>query len=136
MNSIRNSVNEALSATNVLLVFVVMLFSLRYPIIIKDINREKPRTELVREREREKRRLIQSLTINCMPQIILIGITAYIFLPMTLYILKNSKFNLWNFDFVITIFIFVVFWIWIFFIWSILLGLRVFIKAIKLKSKN
>jgi len=124
---------DSFSATSVLLVFIIMLFSLRYPQIMQDINKEVPRKEKTKECEREKIRLMNSFIINCLPQIILLGITNYLFLPLTIHIIKNSRFNFWNFDFIITIFLFVVGWIWIFFIWSIILGLRVILKTLHIK---
>jgi flagellar biosynthesis protein FlhB len=123
------SIIDSFSAISVLLVFIIMLFTLRYPKIIADINKEIPRKEKIKEREREKRRLKSSFIINCMPQTVLLGITAYLFLPLSIYIIKNSQFSFWNFDFLITIFIFISGWIWSFFIWSLVLGLKILFKA-------
>lgn len=133
---LKSIIIDSFSATSVLLVFVIMLFSLRYPKIIEDIDKEIPREEKTRECEREKRRLMHSFIINCIPQTLLLGITIYLFLPLTIYIIKNSQFSFWNFDFNITMFIFVVGWIWIFFIWSFILGLRVLLKALHINVKS
>lgn len=129
---------DSFSATGVLLVFVIMLFSLKYPIIMADINRDGPRKDKTRECERERKRLMNSFIINCIPQTVILGITAYLFLPLTVHITKNSQFSFWEFDFVITMFVFVVIWIWIFFIWSLILGIKLFLKASSgnLESQN
>ncbi len=129
----KSSIIDSFSATSVLLVFIIMLFSIRYPQIIQDINKEVPRKEKTKECEHEKRRLMHSFLINCLPQTILLGITNYLFLPLTIHIIKNSQLSFWNFDFILTIFLFVVGWIWIFFIWSIILGLRVILKTLHIK---
>lgn len=127
---------DSFSAISVMLVFVVMLFSLRYPIIIKDMDMEIPEIEKTKKRERERKRLKHSLVVNCVPQIAAFGIIAYLFLPLTINIINNTRLCIWNFDFIITVFMFVVVSIWFFFIWSFILGLKIFCKMRRIKIKK
>lgn len=121
---------DAVQAVSLILVFVTMLFTLRYPGIIKDIGEDIPEGE--RAKKREKDRLLHSFLVNSLPPLFLNGIAAYIFLPLTIKIIKQTHISLWQFDFLPTAFVLISFWVWCFFIWSLYLGFRMIKKIFKI----
>lgn len=129
---LRQLLLDAFQATSLLIVFITVLFGLRYQTIIEDINKDVPTGNLAKRRE--KRRLWGSFFINIFTQVIMIGLISYLFLPLIFKIVRINGLQIcfWNFDFLTTAFIFVTIYIWIFFIWTIVLGYKI-LKKIRTK---
>lgn len=125
---------EAFQASSIILVFVTILFGIRYPIIIKEITDEDiPNGELAKKRE--KKRIKHSFLINCLPLNFVLLWCSYLFIPIFIKILKLTHINLFNFDFLPTSFVFVAIWIWILTLWSICLSI-LFAKRIDQLNKG
>lgn len=77
--NIHQEILNICQATSVLLIFITMIFNLRYNTIVTDIEKELPNGKKARIRER--RRVLHSFLINCLPQILFSGIVFYVFLP-------------------------------------------------------
>lgn len=112
--------------TSLIMVFITVLFGLRYERIINDIDRDIPNGE--RAKQRELKKLWSSFYINLLPQLVFTGIISYMILPLTVRIITVSRFHLWNFDFLITAFMVVVIWIWFFFAWALSLSYKILKK--------
>jgi len=124
---------DAMQATSVILVFVTLLFGLKYSIIKADIEKEVPGAGEIAKKN-EKQRLKSSFIVNCLPQLILFGVSSYIFLPLTVKIIQSSKFDLWNFDVLSTAFVSVVLWVWALFLWSLWLSVKLLLKINSIKK--
>lgn len=124
---LRQNLLDVFQATSVILVFVTVHFGVRYPIIVKDLDD----TEFItgnNARDRARKRLWQSFRVNSLPQIILLGINSYMFLPLAIKIITVSEFKAWDFDYLLTAYIVMTFWSWFFFIWSFILGMKLLFK--------
>jgi hypothetical protein len=125
--NLNQAIKDTFQVLSLILVFVTLLFTLRYKEIVEDISKEVPEGE--RARNREKKRLRTSILTNCLPSFLLSGISFYLFLPLSITIIKSSKIELWNFDFLATAFILITFCVGSFFIWSSWLGIRLLWKV-------
>lgn len=123
---------DTFQATGLILVFVTLLFGMKYPKIMSDINKENPNGELARKRERK--RLLSSFILHCLPQILFYAIASYLFLPLALQIVMQSTFRLWNFNFILTAYIIITIWIWSILIWIIVLSFKMLLKVGSLKE--
>ncbi|HYF82343.1 MAG TPA: hypothetical protein VEB00_04865 [Clostridia bacterium] len=126
------SLTEVIQATSVLLVFVTLLFGLKYPENIRDLNMKKPLAGECAIRDFRKE-LIKRFVVNNLPQIVLFGITGYIFLPTFCDLIASTKFSIWNFEFLPTTFFCIVIWVWWLFLWVLQLSVRLIYKIIKCK---
>lgn len=123
---------DAFQASSIILVFVTILFSIRYPKIIEEINKEEiPTGDLAKKRE--KKRLIQVFMLNCFPLVFILIWCSYLFIPMFITVINNTKINLFHFGFLPTAFVFVVFWVWFLFIWSFWLSCFLYKKISSIK---
>lgn len=101
---------------------------------MKSINKEIPSAGAIAIKN-VKNELKSSLIANCIPLVILNFISGYLFLPLSIKVIRNSTFKLWNFDFLPTAFIFIAIWIWILLIWNMYISIRLFLKIYRCKIK-
>jgi hypothetical protein len=120
---------DAFQASSIILVFVTILFGLRYPAIVNEVNREDILSGDLAKR-REKKRLWNNFFVNCFPLVFISLWCSYLFLPLFIKVLQNTHFSLFEFDFLPTAFVFVSFWVWLLTVWSIFLSF-LFIKRIR-----
>jgi hypothetical protein len=116
MSELNEEIRAAFEATSLILVFVTILFDLRYPKIQRDIRAEIPLGDKAKGRHREK--LWQSLLVNCAPLLLINGAASYLFLPLFIRVLQESHLELWDFDFSRTSFVFITLVVFVFFLWS------------------
>lgn len=129
---IRQEILDAFQATSLILVFITVFFNIKYPLIVKNINIEIPEGKLAKKRA--KKQILNNLLINNLPTMLLNGGSFYLFLPLTIKILKSSNFSLFHFDILPTAFIFIVLWIGLFFVWSFILFIITVLKILSIKN--
>lgn len=129
MNDLDQEIQTAFQATSLILVFVTVLFGLRYPQIRDDIEEEIPAGQDARKRLRKK--LCKSFLVNCGPLLLMNGAASYLFSPLFIRVLRRSRFQVWGFDFLRTSFLFIVVLVFIFFLWSAYLGLQLIRRMTK-----
>lgn len=129
MDNLSLDIQEAFDVISLILVFVTILFDLRYPRIQSDLRKEIPDGEKARQQLR--RELRQNLLTNCVPLLMINGIASYLFLPLLVRILSESHLDLWGFDFARTAFVLVAVLVTIFFLWSVYLAYRVVRRMVK-----
>ena len=127
---IRQLLLDVFQATSLIIVFITVLFGIRYQTIVDDIQKDVPTGELAKIRE--KSRLWRSFFINIFTQIIMTGMISYLFIPLVvkIVIVYDFQISVWNFDFLPTAFIFIAIYIWNFFVWTIILGFRMLKKIL------
>ncbi|MFP7335198.1 hypothetical protein SFC23_17785 [Shouchella clausii] len=124
MNSELNlTLNDTFNAISILLVFVTMLFSIRYP-EIKEILDEPLQTDKPKALERQKIKVKRDLFSKWLPVVILNLIVVYTMTPLAFKTLVQSSLSLLNFDFIRTTFILIWFFIIVFSTSSIILLLK------------
>jgi hypothetical protein len=122
MNDLDLEIQMAFQATSLVLVFVMVLFDLRYRQIQSDLQ------EFIPAGEEAKRDLMgklrRSLLVNCGPLLLVNGGASYLFLPLFVRILGESRFEPWNFDLSRTSFVFIALLVFGFFLWSAYLAVQ------------
>lgn len=129
MHQLDEEIRTAFQATSLVLVFVTVLFGLRYDQIKKDIDTEISTGEHGRRDDRH--RLIRSLGANCLPLLVVNALASYLFGPLFLRILTESRFVLWNFDFARTAFVLISIFVFFFLLWSCYLAARLVVQTVK-----
>ena len=122
MEDLSLSIKDSFSIMSLLLVFAFVLFDIRYPEIVRELEKRIPDKSLKLEREQHRKKLWECFIYKNLLLIVLNAVLLYLFLPLLLRVLSNSVFRIWNFDFVRTAFVFVIVLIGMFLSWSILLA--------------
>jgi hypothetical protein len=125
---------EAFEATSLILVFVTVLFNLKYQNIINDLNSDIESGK--RAKEKQKKQFIRSFLINCCPPLLLNCSALYLFSPLSLKIIRTTNFKIWGFDFLPTAFMFVVIWVGVFFVWTVYLSFKMLVKIYNIDTKK
>lgn len=131
LEDLRQNILDAFQAISLLLVFVTMLFTLRYPAIVTDLNEETPSG--LRARRKLADKLTRGFWMNAAPIILLDGAALYLLLPLAVEIIRSGTLMPWNADLLLRAYIFVVFWIGAFLVWSSLLGFRLVRKILRVR---
>ena len=131
--SIRERAESVFLALSVLLVFVSLLFTLRYPEIAQDLMPED-----LGEKQREKRRRVRELKTRLVSHLlpVVVGSVALVWLlaPLTLDILSTSQLDPWGFDVVLSAVVVVEAWVMGLAIWSSVLAARMIGKIRRLNA--
>ena len=114
MNDINEEIRLAFDAMSLLLVFVTVLFDIRYKVIQKEIEKSIPEGDKAKKQLR--RELIRGILINSAPLVVITGGISYLFSPLLRKVIEQSKLNIWNFDFFRSSFVFIVLLIFLFFL--------------------
>lgn len=131
-SSINSQIQIAFQATQLILVFITVLFGLRYDQIQKGIKEHIPDGKSAKKSLEDK--LVKNFLINCLPLIIIIGTAFYLFFPLFCKIIITSHLELWNFDLGRTSFALIEVYIFLFLVWSCILTFKL-LKRIWLLKK-
>lgn len=129
MDNLTQEIQAAFQATSLILVVVTVFFGLRYSRIREHLREIIPAGPEARKQLRGK--LVESLLINCAPLLLINGIASYLFAPLFVQVLKESHFELWDFSFTYTSFIFIALLVFIFFLWAGYLAVQLVRRIIK-----
>jgi len=132
--AINNTILNAFQSISLLLVFITIFFNIKYDVIKNDINANVPNGSTAREKLIN--RINKNFKKNCIPLLLFSGVSFYILFPLTVRIIKNSKFAIWNFNILRTSFIFISIWVGVLFVWSILLSYRIKQKIGEIKNSS
>jgi hypothetical protein len=124
MDDLSEVIKTSFEAISLILIFVFVLFDLRYPQIMEDLAKEIPLATRTKERIKHKSNLTKTLFLKSIPLVAILGVILYLFLPTSIRVLSESEFQLWRFDLLRTAFLIVFGLIFIFFVWSVVLLLR------------
>jgi hypothetical protein len=122
MHGLDEEITTAFQATSLILVFVTVLFGIRYERIRTDIR--KPVPPGPEDRRDHRRWLFRSLVANCGPLLLVNGLSCWLFAPLLLRVLKQSRFAVWDFDFARTSFVLISLFVAVFFAWSCVLTIQ------------
>lgn len=129
MSELNEQIQTAFEAISLILVFVTVLFGLRYPQIQSDIESSIP--EGPKAKQRHRKTLWQSFMVNGVPLLLINGVASYLFLPLFVRVLRESRLNLWDFDFIRTSFVLIALLVFFFFLWSGYLAIRLLARILK-----
>ncbi len=132
MGDLDQEIQAAFEAISLLLVFVAVLFSTRYPQISED-RQLAPTENGADARRRLRDRLRRSLLVNCLPLVLINGAVFYLFLPLAVRIVRESVFDPWGFDFPRTSFLVIAGLVLFFLAWSAYLAVQLGTRIRKYK---
>jgi hypothetical protein len=114
MIDLDSEIQIAFGATEVLLVFVTVLFGIRYPQIVAHLAERWP-AQVERYAE-HKRLLLVTLVKDCMVTVVLAAAMIYLYAPAIAAVGASSSISIIEFDFTRTAFVFI--WCLLWGIWS------------------
>lgn len=126
---LRGQALDSLQALTIFVAFVTVLFGLRYPAIAAALGKPLSGSDKPIARENEKKELRRLFWSQCAPLALLAGAPAYLFLPLSVRIVRESSFSLWDFDTLKTGFVLLTGYLAVFFGWSLYLSIRLALKS-------
>lgn len=117
---IENEAASTLQATSVLLVFLTLLFTLRYPEIAADLQMENL-GEKVKERAKRVRELKVRVITHLLPVVLGGASLSWLQAPLVGRIVAESRLELWSFDILPTAIVMVEVWVITITVWSLAL---------------
>jgi len=133
MKDLAQSVEVAFNGMSLLLVFITVLFGIRYPTAIEFLNSPDGDPEKAYETRRRREKLGLFLIGQWTPLVVLSGIASYLLAPLATAIVATSRFSVWNFDIALTTYVFITMLLLMSFIWATALGLGLLAKWRRLK---
>ncbi|MGF3106082.1 hypothetical protein [Rossellomorea sp. DUT-2] len=131
MNNELNSIlNDSFDAISILLVFVTVLFGIRYP-EIKMVLDEPLETDKPKALERQKKNIKNVLLIKWIPVLAMSFIVVYSMTPLAFNTISQSSISFFNFDFIRTAFVFIWYFNIAFLLVSILLSVKLIQKILE-----
>jgi ABC-type multidrug transport system fused ATPase/permease subunit len=136
MEEVKSLIHDSFEVISLILVFAFVLFDIRYPQIVKQLQKDIPHKDRIKDRERYTKDLRQVLLIGALPLVLIYGALLYLFTPTLISTIANTEFRLLRFDFLLTAFILVYIFILVFFFWSIYLAVRLINRARETSTQN
>jgi len=126
---VNSLIKDSFDVIGLVLVFAFVLFDIRYPQIIKELERPIPPKERTSERRIYRQKFMRVLLLSNFPLVLGYGLLLYLFSPLLIKVISSSNIQLWGFDFLPSAFVMVFILIFLFFIWSAYLTVRVVKKV-------
>ena len=121
MVEIQTLVKDSFEVISLILVFAFVLFDIRYPQINRQLEKDVPHKDRIRDRTLYANDLRQTILIGALPLVIIYCLLLFLFTPTLISIITSSSFQLFRFDFLLTAFVLVYFFILVFALWSLYL---------------
>lgn len=122
----RELILDAFQALGIILVFVTLLFSVKYPVIMGNLEKECPAGD--KARKRFKAELKYSLVTDCLPVLFLTLISLYVLLPLASDMLKAGEISLWDSDMLPTTYLVITLWLLVLSAWVVVLNFNMIKK--------
>lgn len=124
-NDLNELIENTFDAISIMLVFVTVLFSIRYPEMKKILEEQLEKDKPIKFK-RQKRRIKSELFYKWLPVIVLNFIVVYTLAPLAIKTIISSELALIHFDFIRTSFVL----IWYVSIAFLISSLLIFIKIL------
>lgn len=124
MDGITSQIKDSFEIISLILVFLFVLFDLKYPKIQEVLSLEKPPPARLHDIKQFKKKHHQAIWRDAVPLFLGYLILVYLFLPLLFNIVSKTRLNLLHFDFIITAFVFVVLILIGFLLWVIVMLVR------------
>jgi hypothetical protein len=121
-------ISRSFDVVSLVLVFVFVLFDIRYPQITQTIKKEIPDKAREKDRRFYRDELQKCLLQKNLPLVLIYGVLTYLLLPLLVGIFAQSRIDLWNFDLLRTGYLVVFLFVLAFFLWSVWLGVRLVVR--------
>lgn len=101
--TLESELRDAIAATSVILVFAIVWLDIVIRRVGEELEKPVPTGESAKKRFRAG---IASLCLlQCLPTLMVFGAISYLYLPLTVEVVRTSHIALWNFDFLRTAFL-------------------------------
>lgn len=127
-DKLSTDIKTAFDALGLILVFVTVLFGLRYGPLARDLDTTTPPREVEHQRMRYRRMLWRSLSTNCLPLVVVNSAAVLILLPVLVEIVHHGDWSLSIDALAQNTFLFIFGMISVFFGWSLYLTYRLLKK--------
>jgi hypothetical protein len=124
VDALNASIDNAFSTLGLLLVFIFVLFDLRFPQITAKIEAEIPDKKRMKERQIHRRELRKCLWQKGLPLMLVYAAVVYLMLPLLVRVVASSRLDPLHFDFLRTGFVLIFLFALGFFVWSLTLAAR------------
>jgi hypothetical protein len=122
MTDIQETIFQSFDIVSLLLIFVFVLFDVKYPRIMEQLRKSPPPLELEKAHVAFRRDVWSSLFVNVLPLAMIDGVLIYLLLPISVQVLKVYQPDVWRFNFIQTAFLLVMVLIGGLFGWAFYLG--------------
>lgn len=128
---LRELILDAFQATSIILVFVTLLFSIKYPTLVSILQMEEPAGS--KAKSRLKKTLITHFVTDAIPLLFLSIISFYMLLPLAINVICSDLLTLWSSDILPLAYIAITIWVMMLLIWIIILTYRLLVKIHQIK---
>ena len=122
-------IKDSFDALGLILVFVTVVFGVKYPAIWSDIKSAAPPQQQAIARAKYRSQLVKRLLTDCLPLVVITGAAWLLFLPLFVHVAADEPFTLWTREVTDNAFLFVAGMTGIFFAWASGLFTALAIKA-------
>jgi|LSQX01.1.fsa_nt_gb hypothetical protein len=123
---LRSLILDTFQALGIILVFVTLLFSMKYPYIMKTLASETPYGE--KEKMRYRRKLTKSLATDCLPVLVLDLISLYVLLPLAVGLLASGMASFWDVNMLPMAYLAITIWLIVLTVWVAILTCKIACK--------
>ena len=123
-------IHGSFDAISLILVFVSVVFGIKYPAIWGDLRSTAPPAAQPMARTTYRRRLLRRLLADALPLVVLTACAWLLFLPLFVHVAAAEPFHAWNRDVTDNAFLLIAGLTGIFFIWSLGLSLGLVAKML------
>lgn len=116
--AITDQIKASFDALGLILVFITVLFGVKYSTIWEDLKSTIPDPARRIDRRQHRQRLWKSIMSGCAPLFVVTGAAWTLFLPLFIHVAGDEPFHPWNRDVTQNAFLFVAGMTGIFFVWS------------------
>lgn len=115
----RDLILDTFQAVGIIVVFVTLLFDMKYPVITRALERECP--EGTKAKLRFKKELRIHIMTDCLPVLFLTLVSFYILLPVAVEVFVRGEIRIWSHDVLPLAYVAITFWVFGIFVWAVLL---------------
>ena len=134
VENIDEQIETAFHSTELIIVFLTLFFTLRYPEIQADVDAKVPEGDVAKKNH--KRKLMISMRAKCLPFVLVNSAVTYLYVPLLVRVIKNSRIDLWNFDFTRTSFFLIAATVIWFCLWSCSLAVQLLQRILQCNIKR
>jgi hypothetical protein len=124
-------IKDSFDALTLILVFVTVLFGIKYPNIWKDIRSQAPPDVQPIARKNYRVALQHRLLTDSIPLVTVTGCAWFLFLPLFIHVAADEPFHPWSTDVTQNAFLFIAGLTGVFFVWSGGLAATLLMKVIR-----
>lgn len=121
---------DTFQAISIILVFVTVFFSVKYPIIVEIIREDVPKRKPI-DYQKFINRIKQSFVVDCLPLLFLVSVSFYILLPLAVKIIRSGEILFWSYEVLTMAYLAITMWVFLLLLWVLNLTYKLITKFIQ-----